>query len=301
MFRRLSMVLKCELRAEEMIDRAGRDAARPQVRAGGLKPGSTSSARVPRPTSLRQGLPAQRAPQANLVHLRALSNVDLAIVTAGVFTAVASASFATYMVSTNHPHPVFNGIEHLMLFARPNHGLPLPVIARVPQTSDDQGIDFTATGTIPGSPGLPATPAYTLPAVNDSDGPHPGSKESEHRMLSAQPNRGSPLPVIARAPQTSDDQGIDFTATGTIPGSAGPLATPAYAPPALRERDGPIIKGFTLRGVSGNVAMVEGADAIYRIEPGATLPGAGRVLAIQWRKGKFVVVTTLGIIAEEQS
>ena len=150
----------------------------------------------------------------------------------GVFAAVASASFATYMVSTNHSHPTFNGIEHLMLFA--------------------------------------------------------------------QPIRGVPLPVVARVPQTSGDQGIDFTATGTIPGNSGSSVATSYALPTLSPRDGPIIKGFVLRGVSGNVAMVEGADGMYRLEPGTILPGAGRVRAIQWRKGKFVVVTTQGIIGEDQ-
>ena len=205
---------------------------RPQTRAGDLNSGSPSSTRMPPLTAARPGVPAPRPSQPQPSSLRVFSGADRAIITAGIFTAVASAGFATYMVSTNHSRPTFNGIEHLMLFAQPNSGVPLPVIARVPATPDDQGIDFTATGTIPGNSGASPEPADTLAALSG--------------------------------------------------------------------RDGPIIKGFTLRGVSGNVAMVEGADGIYRIEPGATLPGAGRVLAIQWRKGKFVVVTTRGLISEEQ-
>lgn len=213
-----------------MIDRAGRGVVtRPQTRRA--RPGAAAQMRenranIPRPTA-----PPRPAAQPARLHL--LSGIDRAIITAGIFTAVASAGFATYMVSTDHSHPMFNGIDHLMIFARPSRGIDNPTIARMAQAPNDQGIDFTATGTIPGE-----------------------SRSAEGQA--------------------------------------------AYTLPALSERDGPIIKGYTLRGVSGNVAMVENADGIYRVEPGTTLPGAGQVLAVQWRKGRFVVVTTLGIIAEEQ-
>ncbi|MGB8279262.1 MAG: hypothetical protein WCF20_15200 [Methylovirgula sp.] len=152
------------------------------------------------------------------------------MITAGVLTAVASASFATYMVTTDHPHPMFGGVEHLMIFAQPSRSSSLPLIARGPATADDQGVDFAATGAIPEESKPPAPPPYTLPAVN--------SHQEE------------------------------------------------------------IVKDFTLRGVSGNVAVVEGADGIYRVEPGSMLPGGSRVLSIEWRQGKFVVVTTQGIIRE---
>jgi hypothetical protein len=213
-----------------MIDRAGRDVERPQTRSGDFKSNLDSAVRVPQFTSPRLKKQAtQRPQQSQTGYARVLSSVDRAIITAGVFAAVASASFATYMVSTNHSHPTFNGIEHLMLFAQRNSGV------------------FRA--------------------------------------------------VAAGAPAISADQGIDFTATGAIPGNSAASGDGAAA---LMQRDGPIIKGFTLRGVTGNVAMVESSGGIYRVELGATLPGAGRVLAIQWRQGKFVVVTTQGIIGEEQ-
>ena len=147
--------------------------------------------------------------------------------------AVASASFATYMVTTDHSHPQFNGVDHLMIFAQQGRSPTEPLIARVPGAPDNnQGIDYTPTGAIPGGSDAPPTPLYKLPSVN------------------------APEEVI--------------------------------------------IKDFTLRGVSGNVAMVEGPDGLYRLETGSTLPGGGEVLAIEWRKGTFVVVTTRGIIEEAQ-
>jgi hypothetical protein len=214
-----------------MIDRAGRgEVAKPrrrQVLPGAAPPRETRETGA---KALRQTLPPRRPKAAQPERLNIFSGADRAIITAGIFTAVASAGFASYMVSTDHSHPVFNGIEHLTIFARPSGGIDRPIEARMQRPSDDQGVDFTATGTIPGEAASSAPPDYVLPA--------------------------------------------------------------------LGARDGPVIKGFTLRGVSGNVAMVETAQGIYRVEPGTTLPGAGRVLSVQWRQGKFVVVTTLGVIVE---
>ncbi len=205
--------------------------AGPQLRSD-LRQSRLSMGHALRSASMRQKLVARGAQQLGRSKLQLFSAVDRFVVAAGVLTAVASASFATYMVSTDHPHQMFGGIEHLMIFAQPSSGNPHALIARVPKAPDDQGIDFTATGSIPGKPEAHARPVYILPALN--------------------------------------------------------------------ARVEPVIKGFALRGVSGNVAMVESVDGIYRVEPGSVLPGAGRVLSIQWRKGKFVVVTTEGIIAEQQ-
>jgi hypothetical protein len=160
------------------------------------------------------------------------SAVDRAVVAVGILTAVASASFATYMATTDHQHPVFGGVEHLMIFARPNRGPNRPLIARIPAPGDDQGIDFRATGTIPGEAKEAVAPNYTLPGT--------GSRVEE------------------------------------------------------------ILAEFTLQGVSGNVAMIENANGIYRVETGSALPGGGRVLGVEWRQGRFVVVTTRGIIREAQ-
>jgi hypothetical protein len=164
---------------------------------------------------------------------RSFSSGDRAVISVGIMMAVASASFATFMVVSDHSHPRFNGADHLMIFAQPGHGLDQPLVARVPGAPDDndQGIDYTATGAIPGSD-EPQDPRYVLPSIN--------------------------------------------------------------APKEI------ILKDFTLRGVSGNVAIVDGPDGLYRLETGTALPGGGRVLSIEWRQGTFVVVTTRGVIEEAQ-
>lgn len=176
--------------------------------------------------------PIMRKPAPKPIAKR-ISLTDHFVVTVGIAMAAASASFATYMVSTDHSHPVFNGSEHLMIFAQPSHTTPNPLIGRVPGApANDQGIDYTATGAIPGQPNVPTPPRHTIPSVN--------------------------------APE------------------------------------GAILSEFTLRGVSGKVAMIEGPDGMYRLEVGADMPGGGRVLSIEWLSGRFVVVTTRGIIREAQ-
>ncbi|HEY1736768.1 MAG TPA: hypothetical protein VGG12_08980 [Methylovirgula sp.] len=168
--------------------------------------------------------------------LNSFSVSDRAIVTAGIMMAVSSASFATYMVSSDRSHPQFNGADHLMIFAQQGQSATEPIIARVPGApdtgDDDQGIDYAPTGAIPGSSDNPPGPLYKLPSVN--------------------------------------------------------------APEEI------VLKDFILRGVSGNVAMVDGPNGLIRLETGSNLPGGGQVLSIEWRKGTFVVTTTRGIIEEAQ-
>lgn len=199
-----------------------------------LMQGATVAIRAERPRAMQSSAMQSSAPAPKGSPRRlkiGLSAIDRAVVTSGVLAAIASASFATYMVAIPH-RPMFNGVEHLMIFAQPNRGSTQPLIARVPKPADDQGIDFTATGTIPNEGKAPAPPDYTLPAIN----------------------------------------------------------------PAER-----ILSEFTLRGVNGSSAMVEDADGVYRVEIGSVLPGGGgRVLAIEWRQGRFVVLTTRGIIREAQ-
>jgi hypothetical protein len=161
-----------------------------------------------------------------------ISSVDKAIVSAGVGTAAASAGFAIFMLSTDHSHPSFNGIEHLMLFAQPLHGRPSPLIAKDQTTGPAPGVDYSATGVIP----------------------RRGQDASDARDT-------SPLKV----PETE-----------------------------------PVIKAYVLEQADFGVAVVQGRGSAYRIRPGGYLPGAGRIISIEQRGDKWVVVTTQGVIERAQ-
>ncbi len=78
-------------------------------------------------------------------------------------------------------------------------------------------------------------------------------------------------------------------------GSIAPAPTPADAPKVELARL-PTVEGWVLRGVSNGVALIEGRRGIYEVYAGDPVPGAGRVDAIRRQDGRWVVVTTKGLI-----
>jgi hypothetical protein len=57
-----------------------------------------------------------------------------------------------------------------------------------------------------------------------------------------------------------------------------------------------IIDAYVVRRVFDGVALVEGRRGIIEVEPGMSLPGAGRVEEIRRQDGRWVVVTNKGLI-----
>ncbi len=156
----------------------------------------------------------------------ALSVFDKALVSTGVLTAVVSASFAAYMVSTDHPHPMFGGIEHLMIFAQPSHGLPRTMVAEAPApvAIAQPGIDYTITGAIPQnsapSIGAPVTDlpepivgSYVLHDVHDGAAIVVARNDDVYQV-----ERGSILPGVGRVLAISRRGGkwVVVTAQGLI-------------------------------------------------------------------------------------
>ncbi len=76
------------------------------------------------------------------------------------------------------------------------------------------------------------------------------------------------------------------------PESTGAIAPPVPAQPARL----PVVEGWSLREASEGRATVLGNDGIYEIYPGNPLPGVGRVDAIRRQDGRWVVVTSRGLI-----
>jgi hypothetical protein len=72
-------------------------------------------------------------------------------------------------------------------------------------------------------------------------------------------------------------------------------AAPADPPKAEVARL-PTVEGWVLRGVANGVALIEGRRGIFEVYAGDPVPGAGRVDAIRRQDGRWVVVTTKGLI-----
>jgi hypothetical protein len=89
-------------------------------------------------------------------------------------------------------------------------------------------------------------------------------------------------PVAAAAPATAKD------VTGSI---SAPAAAPKVEVGRL-----PTVEGWQLRDVANGGALVEGRQGIFEVYAGDPLPGLGRVDAIRRQDGRWVVVTSKGLI-----
>jgi hypothetical protein len=69
---------------------------------------------------------------------------------------------------------------------------------------------------------------------------------------------------------------------------------PAFdAQAALRQS---VVQGWVLRRVYDGAALIEGRDGIIEVEPGVVAPGLGRIEGIKRQDGRWVVVTSRGLV-----
>ena len=95
----------------------------------------------------------------------------------------------------------------------------------------------------------------------------------------------APVPVAAAA------------ATKDVTGSISPPATAATAAaPKVEVGRLPTVEGWVLREVARGGALIEGRRGIYEVYAGDPVPGLGRVDAIRRQDGRWVVVTSKGLI-----
>jgi hypothetical protein len=89
--------------------------------------------------------------------------------------------------------------------------------------------------------------------------------------------------------------------TGTIPQQAAAAAAPAAppaaaAPPKSEVARLPTVEGWVLRDVANGFALIESRRGMYEVYAGDPIPGLGRVDAIRKQDGRWVVVTSKGLI-----
>jgi hypothetical protein len=98
----------------------------------------------------------------------------------------------------------------------------------------------------------------------------------------------APVPVAA-APAAAKD----------ITGSISPPATaPAAEAPKVEVARLPTVEGWVLREATTRVALIESRRGMYEVYPGDPIPGLGKVDAIRKQDGRWVVVTSKGLIVE---
>jgi hypothetical protein len=94
-----------------------------------------------------------------------------------------------------------------------------------------------------------------------------------------------PLPVpspAAAAPAAAKD------VTGSV--------SPSSAAPKVEVGRLPTVDGWVLRDVANGGALIEGRHGVYEVYAGDPVPGLGRIDAIRRQDGRWVVVTSRGLI-----
>ena len=87
--------------------------------------------------------------------------------------------------------------------------------------------------------------------------------------------------------------------TGSIPQQVAAVTPPASAPAAPPKPEMarlPTVEGWILRDVANGSALIESRRGMYEVYAGDPIPGLGRVDAIRKQDGRWVVVTSKGLI-----
>jgi hypothetical protein len=101
--------------------------------------------------------------------------------------------------------------------------------------------------------------------------------------------RAAPPPVAQAVPAAAKD------VTGTVtPPTTQTAAAPVPAKPEVARL--PTVEGWVLRDVANGSALIEGRHGLYEVYAGDPVPGLGRVDAIRRQDGRWVVVTSKGLI-----
>jgi hypothetical protein len=115
--------------------------------------------------------------------------------------------------------------------------------------------------------------------------------EAVDRLRAAPPV--APAPVAA-APVAAKEVTGSITPPATAAAAvATPVPLPAPKPEVARL---PTVEGWVLRDVANGGALIEGRQGMYEVYAGDPVPGLGRIDAIRKQDGRWVVVTSKGLI-----
>jgi hypothetical protein len=142
-----------------------------------------------------------------------------------------------------------------------------------------------------------ASAAFAFVMIKD-DIRNPTFNGAEYLLLFTRPLHppGLPGPQVASGPS---DRNIDYSATGSIK---------ALPPPAVKDADPPVaipfgpqlpLKDYVLHSVRGGIATVSGPTGHFIVESGSFMPNGDQVLSIDRRGGRWVIVTSSGIIEDQ--
>jgi len=97
---------------------------------------------------------------------------------------------------------------------------------------------------------------------------------------------------VAKLAVTLERSAADHTVTGSIATAVPPVPPLPAAAPAQPS----VVDGWVLRSVQNGTALIEGRIGLVEVEPGDSLPGLGRIETFRRQDGRWVVVTSRGLI-----
>jgi hypothetical protein len=115
--------------------------------------------------------------------------------------------------------------------------------------------------------------------------------ETVEKLRTASVAAPAAAPVAAAAAPAAPKE-----STGTIQtanAAAAPVPLPAPKPEVARL---PTVEGWVLRDAGNGSALIEGRQGIFEVYAGDPIPGLGRIDAIRKQDGRWVVVTSRGLI-----
>jgi hypothetical protein len=119
--------------------------------------------------------------------------------------------------------------------------------------------------------------------------------ESVEKLRTAAVAAPAAAPVAAAAVPVAAPVAPKETTASIQTANAGPAPVPLPAPKPEVARL-PTVEGWVLRDVANGSALIEGRQGIFEVYAGDPIPGLGRVDAIRKQDGRWVVVTSRGLI-----
>jgi hypothetical protein len=144
----------------------------------------------------------------------------------------------------------------------------------------------------------------TLKAAVDSSGRSTSSQVAKlsdrfDRFERAQAEPAAKLAKLSEALDRIERRAPPATAAHDVTGSIAAVApSPQLASPEpTRPAGPPVLDGWMVRGVFNGAALIQSrVGGVLEVEPGDTLPGLGRIETIKRKDGRWVVVTSRGLI-----
>jgi hypothetical protein len=122
------------------------------------------------------------------------------------------------------------------------------------------------------------------------------NEATERLRVAVQSTPGMPpIPAVPTPRERETTGSATQTSTSTAASAFGAVR-PTATPKPVDAAKLPIVPGWSLRDVNHGLALIEGRNGFYEVYAGDPIPGLGRVDSIKRQDGRWVVVTTKGLV-----